>query len=94
MNLTTQDILLGNADDRDGVLVLDGDVLVAVLCRLSAEHGEGAGRWFLECSFGLTPLGRDVFDTIEDACNGIAQSIDKRESEMAAATARKPKGTA
>jgi hypothetical protein len=94
VNLTTQHILLGNADDRDGVLVLDGDVLVAVLCRLSAEHGDQAGHWFLECSFGLNPLTGDSFDTLEAARAFIIKSIAARESETASSPSRKPNGTA
>ena len=94
MNLTTQHILLGNADDRDGVLVLDGDVLVAVLCRLSAEHGDQVGHWFIECSFGVGPISRDSFATMEDACIWISQSIATRESETASSPSRKPKGAA
>jgi hypothetical protein len=41
-----------NAPDEEGCLVFANDRLVAVLVRLSEEHGKKAGRWFLEHGFG------------------------------------------
>lgn len=37
--------------DRTGLLVFDQGRLTAVLCRLDADHGEQAGRWFVEADF-------------------------------------------
>jgi hypothetical protein len=39
-------------DDIEGHLVFRGDFLVALLVRLSDEHAEDAGKWFLERGFG------------------------------------------
>ena len=41
------------SDDREGMLVLSNDRLIAVLVRLSNGHGANAGMWFLEHGFGL-----------------------------------------
>lgn len=90
MTLTVQPVLLGNPDDQDGVLVFDGGRLVAVLCRLSATHGHRAGQWFLESSFGVAALDTDMFGTIEQACASIDRAIIVRETQAAAASARRP----
>jgi hypothetical protein len=73
MTLTVQQVRLGNADDQDGVLVYDGAVLVAVFSRLSAEHGERAGRWFLECGFGVGLDAHSDFDSLQAACAWIEE---------------------
>jgi hypothetical protein len=44
-------IATGSRDD-ESELVFDDDRLVAVLVRLSNEHGHEAGMWFLEAGFG------------------------------------------
>ena len=38
--------------DEESELVFSEDLLVAVLVRLSEEHGDEAGMWFLEAGFG------------------------------------------
>jgi len=40
------------SNDAEGQLVLAGQFLVAVLVRLSDDHGVQAGKWFLEQGFG------------------------------------------
>lgn len=40
------------SDDRESILVFSDEFLVAVLVRLSALHGQEAGRLFLEVGFG------------------------------------------
>jgi len=53
MKLGFQPVTVGtNAPDEEGCLVFANDRLVAVLVRLSEEHGKKAGRWFLEHGFG------------------------------------------
>ncbi|RYZ14675.1 MAG: hypothetical protein EON61_02680 [Alphaproteobacteria bacterium] len=52
MKLSVQSILLANGEDRQGALVFRDKSLVAVLSRLSREHGPSEGFWFLECAFG------------------------------------------
>jgi hypothetical protein len=56
------------SNDQDGLLVFAGAVLVAVLVRLSDEHGDQEGWWFLEAGFRLVD-GSDqpVFATLDDA---------------------------
>jgi hypothetical protein len=56
-----------NAPDEEGCLVFANDRLVAVLVRLSEEHGKKAGRWFLEHGFGKLdgPAHPDFTDLIE-----------------------------
>jgi hypothetical protein len=92
MILTVQSIPLGNPDDQDGALVLDGDRLVAVLCRLSAGHGDLAGQWFLECSFGVGALDETTYDTSDQACASITRAMLARETQTIGADARKPRG--
>ncbi|WP_260597884.1 hypothetical protein [Sphingomonas endolithica] len=43
-----EQVELRTARDHEGVVVFDGNVLVAVLARLSADHGDDAGRWSIE----------------------------------------------
>lgn len=39
--------------DQEGRLVFIGDLLLAVLVRLSDQHAGSAGLWYLEAGFGL-----------------------------------------
>jgi hypothetical protein len=41
------------SDDSESYLVFSDGFLVAVLVRLSDQHEEEAGMWFLEAGFGL-----------------------------------------
>jgi hypothetical protein len=53
MSLQLQPVQVATASsDTEGQLVLAGEFLVAVLVRLSDEHGAQAGKWFLEQGFG------------------------------------------
>ncbi len=53
MSFHLQPVRVGNGFDEEGLLVLDAEQrLVAVLVRLSEQHEEQAGRWFLEVGFG------------------------------------------
>ena len=48
--------------------------LVAVLVRLSEEHGRKAGRWYLEHGFGkLDGLAHPVFADLDEARDWLAQ---------------------
>ncbi|MEL6062231.1 MULTISPECIES: hypothetical protein [unclassified Methylobacterium] len=40
------------SDDAESQLVFADGFLVAVLVRLSEQHGADAGKWFLEAGFG------------------------------------------
>jgi hypothetical protein len=39
--------------DHEGVILFDGNVLVAIIARLSEDHGGDAGRWFIEFLPGM-----------------------------------------
>ena len=88
MTLTVQHIRLGNVDDYHGVLVLDGDVLVAVLAQLSLDHGERVGHWFLEHGFGVGLVTDAPFADLKIACDWIEARIEQRDQEAAAALLR------
>jgi len=45
-------IVATGSADREGALVLWKGRLLAVLVRLSDQHGAESGRWFLEHGFG------------------------------------------
>ncbi|KAA0125365.1 hypothetical protein SAMN02799622_00238 [Methylobacterium sp. UNC378MF] len=54
LNLQAVQVATGS-DDAESQLVFADGFLVAVLVRLSAQHDEDAGKWFLEAGFG--PIG-------------------------------------
>ena len=65
-----------NAADEDGCLVFADNRLVAVLVRLSHEHGRKAGRWYLEHGFGkLGGLAQPIFTDLDEAQDWVAQRI-------------------
>lgn len=69
MNLALQAMAVATgSDDRDGMLVLADDELVAVLVRLSDSHGGKAGLWFLEHGFAvLKSADNPVFADLDAA---------------------------
>lgn len=53
MSLRLQPVQVATgSDDQESQLVFHEGFLVAVLVRLSDEHGDKAGKWFLEAGFG------------------------------------------
>jgi hypothetical protein len=63
-------------EDEEGCLVFAGDRLLAVLVRLSAQHGDKAGQWFLEHGFGrLDGTLHPTFRDLEAAKNWIAARL-------------------
>ena len=53
MSLRLQPVQVATgSNDTESLLVFAGDFLVAVLVRLSDDHGAEAGMWFLEVGFG------------------------------------------
>ena len=53
MNLRLQPVQVATGSkDQESQLVFHDGFLVAVLIRLSDEHADDAGRWFLEAGFG------------------------------------------
>jgi hypothetical protein len=70
MALSFQPVTLdGDAPDREGTLVFRNGRLLALLIRLEEFHGDLAGKWFVEATFGDVPGGQlpvlentDAFD--------------------------------
>ena len=66
--------------DENGLLVYEGDHLVAVIVRLE-EHVHGvryAGKWNLEATFGTLPYPPDqVFDDIDHAQEWISARLNE-----------------
>lgn len=52
MSLTLQPVLVATGEEGEGCLVFHDGWLVAVLVRLSDQHEDQAGFWFLEKGFG------------------------------------------
>ncbi len=75
MAFQLQPVQVGNCFDEEGLLVFDTDQrLVAVLVRLSEQHEEQAGQWFLEVGFGrLDGPNHPVFSDLDEAQNWIEQ---------------------
>lgn len=74
MDLTLQPILVATGEEEgDGRLVFHDGWLVAVLVRLSAQHDEHAGFWYLEKGFGALD-GPDLpsFQSLDEAKAWIA----------------------
>jgi len=65
-----------NSDDAESQLVFADGFLVAVLVRLSAQHGLDAGKWFLEAGFGpVDPVCPPVFPDLGAARNWILRQL-------------------
>lgn len=79
MSVTLQPLRVetGTADE-EGRLVFYGGKLVAVLVRLSDEHEDMAGQWFLEHGFGpLDDTWYPTFDGLDPACVWIARRLGR-----------------
>ena len=62
--------------DTEGQLVFADGFLVAVLVRLSDDHDDLAGMWFLEADFGrVTTTALPLFANIEKAQSWIEQRL-------------------
>jgi hypothetical protein len=58
--------------DEEGYLFFGDERLVAVLVRLSHQHEEQAGKWFLEHGFGPLDNGEHpIFDDLDAAQSWI-----------------------
>jgi len=69
-------VATGSAD-TESWLVFAGGFLVAVLVQLSEEHGEDAGKWFLEAGFGrLDDPNQPKFADLDEAQEWIARRLD------------------
>ena len=77
MNLRLQPVRVATgSDDQEGQLVFADDFLVAALVRLSDQHGDDAGKWFLEAGFGrVDPIIQPLFDDLNEAQCWIAERL-------------------
>ncbi len=66
-----------DAADQEGCLVFADNRLVAVLVRLSGQHGRKAGRWYLEHGFGrLEGPAHPIFTDLDEARDWLVQRFD------------------
>lgn len=69
MNLRLQPVQIATGgDDQESHLVFHEGFLVAVLVRLSDEHGPEVGKWFLEAGFGrIDDPNPPIFANLDEA---------------------------
>ena len=66
-------------NDTESQLVFEAGFLVAVLVRLSDDHEDEAGKWFLEVGFGpLDVVMRPTFADLDEAQDWIARRLGGR----------------
>lgn len=77
MTLTLQPVHVATGLDEEGMLVLDDrQRLLAVLTRLSAQHGDLAGHWFMEAGFGQFASAKNpIFASLDEAQSWIGERI-------------------
>lgn len=64
------------SDDTESRLVFEDGFLVAVLVRLSDEHGADAGKWFLEAGFGrVDDPSPPTFGDLDEAQGWITDQL-------------------
>ncbi len=64
--------------DTEGQLVFAKGFLVAVLVRLSDDHEQDAGKWFLEAGFGrVDDQSQPTFAELDDAQAWIQHRLDR-----------------
>ncbi len=76
LHLQPTQVATGSAD-TDGLLVFLGSSLVAVLVRLSDDHGDDTGKWYLEAGFGRlnTAIG-PTFPILDEASEWIMRQFE------------------
>lgn len=82
-------IRTGSADE-DGLLILIGGELVAILVRLADDgHGDDVGQWFVEATFGEWPVGRKrSFPDVQAAADWVCSGAGGERYEIAAGPVR------
>jgi hypothetical protein len=81
MSLTLQPVRVANGPDEEGLLVFTAEGrLVAVLTRLSEQHQDLAGHWYLEAGFGRLDVGPQhaTFADLDTAQNWITERLATR----------------
>ena len=78
IDITFQPIpVMTGSQDHEGLLVLAGGQLAAVLVHLSDEmHAEERGRWFLETGFGRCDGHHPVFESLDAAETLVRRKIE------------------
>jgi hypothetical protein len=72
MKVRLEPVLIEGVEHGEGRLAFWNDRLVAVLVRLSGDHGVEEGRWFLEKGFGpLDDPSQQVFMTLDAATDWL-----------------------
>ena len=77
MKLFLQAVRVATGSDEEGMLVFDADHrLTAVLTRLTDQHDEVSGYWFLETGYGrLDGSGHPTFADLDRAQHWIRQRL-------------------
>ena len=77
MNFRLQPVQVATgSDDQESQLVFVDGFLAAVLVKLSDQHEENAGKWFLEAGFGRVDDYRaPIFADLEEAQAWIAARL-------------------
>ena len=77
MNLRLQPVKVGTGSaDQEGQLVFQGEFLVAVVVKLSDNHENSAGKWFLEVGFGKAQdQTGPLFDELDAAQSWISRRL-------------------
>ena len=81
MRLQFQQVKVPVETDGDGMLVFLNGWLIAVLVRLSEDHGAAAGHWFAESLYGsLSEAEQPVFPDLDEAEHWLKSQIIERRS--------------
>jgi hypothetical protein len=77
MSLRLQPVQVATgSDDAESQLVFADGFLVAVLVRLSEQHEDDAGKWFVEAGFGrVDDLNAPLFASLDKAQGWIEQQL-------------------
>ena len=77
MNLRLQPVQVATgSEDQESQLVFHEGFLVAVLVRLSEQHEDDAGKWFLEAGFGrVDDLNAPLFADLDSAQTWILDQL-------------------
>ena len=68
-----------NSDATESRLVFDDGFPVAVLVQLCEQHGDEAGKWFLEAGFGrVDHPSPPLFTNLDEAQDWITAQLDVR----------------
>ena len=77
MSLRLQPVQVATgSNDAESQLVFSDGFLVAILVRLSEQHEDDAGKWFLEAGFGqVDDLSAPLFTDLDEAQAWILEQL-------------------